>query len=188
MISVRSLHNIRIECLWRDVRKDSLEAFRRVFQDLESQGLLDMDNQVQCIALFLVYHQRIQVSLNHTCNAWNNHKIRTAGNQSPLVLWELSRLQAQQLGYWTGDPGDEVEMASDPFYGCDGDAPLPPQEELNDEINYAASQHRLDEEEIVEGARNILVEGGVPYDKEDGNWGINTYLEAVKVLEAAIHS
>ena len=41
--------------------------------------------------------------------------------------------------------------------------------------------------EIVEGARNILVQGGVLYNKDNGNWGINTYLEAVKVLEAAVH-
>ncbi|KAJ7759995.1 hypothetical protein B0H16DRAFT_1815286 [Mycena metata] len=38
----------------------------------------------------------------------------------------LSRAAAITRGYWTGDPGDENDVASDPLYGYDGEAPLPP--------------------------------------------------------------
>ena len=64
-----SLHNVRIERLWRDVRKDSLEFFRQIFIYLEELELLDMGNDVHRICLFLVFHRRIQDSLDRTRNA-----------------------------------------------------------------------------------------------------------------------
>jgi hypothetical protein len=47
-----SLHNVCLECLWRDVYKDSLEAFRQIFMYLEEVDLLDMDNPVHvCVSI-----------------------------------------------------------------------------------------------------------------------------------------
>jgi len=54
-IIFRSLQNIRIERLWRDVRKDTLEMFRQIFFYLEEIGLLDMDSRIHHICLYLVF-------------------------------------------------------------------------------------------------------------------------------------
>lgn len=95
----RSIQNIRIERLWRDVRKDTLEIYRQIFTHLEEEGLLDMEDSVQRLCLFLVFHPRIQASLNRTRDAWNFHKVRTAKNKTPVALWNLSRMEAISRGY-----------------------------------------------------------------------------------------
>lgn len=90
----RSLHNIRMERAWRDVRKDCLETYRRIFIYLTNAGLLNMEVRIHRVALFLVFARRIQRNLDEMLQAWNNHKLRGEGNKSPNVLYELSRVKA----------------------------------------------------------------------------------------------
>ncbi|KAK6992301.1 hypothetical protein R3P38DRAFT_2448689, partial [Favolaschia claudopus] len=126
----RSTQNIRMERNWRDVRKDTLQFFREIFMYLVNINLLDMENAIHRVCLFVVFQPRIQKSLDETIASWNLHKIRTAGNKSPHAIFQLSREKAINRGYWTGDPGDPLSTASDPHYGQDPEAPLPPAEEL----------------------------------------------------------
>jgi hypothetical protein len=183
------LQNIRIERLWRDVRKDTLETFRQIFFHLEELGLLDMESNIHHVALYLVFQPRIQKSLNETVASWNFHKIRTAGNKTPTAIYELSRQHAINRGYWTGDPGDDLETASDPTYGHDPTMPMPPADELSSDPNAAISEEYADpvaEEEAgvfvtgdeeIEEARDILRDWD--FVMEDGNWGIDMYCQAV---------
>jgi hypothetical protein len=193
-ITCRSLHNVRIERLWRDVRKDSLEAFRQVFMHLEGLGLLDMEDPVHRTCLFLVFRNRIQQSLNRTRDAWNHHKLRMERNKTPIAIYELSRQSAITHGYWTGDPGDDIETASDPMYGVDGEAPLPPaglhdedpeqlQDEVNDEVELGVLVNS--DEELAE-AQEML--NDMDFDKDDGNWGIEVYCQAVLLLISRIEA
>ncbi|KAJ7596163.1 hypothetical protein C8J56DRAFT_754162, partial [Mycena floridula] len=119
----RSTNNVRIERLWLDVRKDTLENFRQIFKYLEDNNLLDMEDTIHCLCLYLVFQPHIQASLDRTRDAWNHHRIRTAGNRTPLApMYELSRETAIRRGYWTGDPGDDVNIVhDDPHYGLEGD-------------------------------------------------------------------
>ncbi|KAK6981399.1 hypothetical protein R3P38DRAFT_3333827 [Favolaschia claudopus] len=134
-----SRHNVRIERLWRDVRKDALETFRQIFDYLEKNDLLDMENPVHSACLFLVFQRRIQ----------GRSRSRTA---------------AITRGYWTGDPGDDMDAASDPLYGFDGDAPLPPSglPEPLERINQPTGTA----EERESG--NLLL-GDFDCDRDDGN-------------------
>ncbi|KAF7326242.1 Integrase catalytic domain-containing protein [Mycena kentingensis (nom. inval.)] len=181
----RSRHNIRIERLWRDVRKDSLEIYRQVFDYLEKNELLDIENPVHRTCLYLVFVKRIQASLDRTRVAWNNHRIRTERQRTPIALYELSREAAIYRGYWTGDAGDPVEGIDD-LYGVDGDGPIP-RDEANEplgrseqpvepEAQRAAGLFVNDDEELAEAAQ--LLEG-FDVDREDDNWGIDVYCEAV---------
>ncbi|KAJ6576731.1 hypothetical protein B0H10DRAFT_1836751 [Mycena sp. CBHHK59/15] len=98
---------------------DTLEFFRQIFLYLAANDLLDMKNEVHRSCLYLVYQPRIQASLDRTRDAWNHHKIRTERNKTPVAIYELSREYALARGYWTGDPGDDVEfVANDPLYGA----------------------------------------------------------------------
>ena len=54
-IIFRSLQNIWIERLWRDVCKETLEMVRQIFFYLEEIGLLDMDSRIHHICLYLVF-------------------------------------------------------------------------------------------------------------------------------------
>ncbi len=182
---------MRIERLWLDVRKDSLKTYRQIFQYLEENGLLDMDNSVHRICLFLVFHPRIQASLDRTHDAWNHHQLRPEHYKTPVAIYELSRERAIRRGYWTGDPGDSVdEVRRDPYYGIDGDindnypfAPPEVDQAINeeDEANVA-----LNDDEDIEFVKELM--GIFDFEAEDSNWGIEVYCEAVIRLSAIVEA
>ena len=99
---------------------------------LEEVGLLDMESALNCICLFITFQRQMQQSLDETVATWNLHKVRTAGNKTPLALYQLSREQAINQGYWTRDPGNDLD-AVDTMYGEDGKAGLPPANKLSDD-------------------------------------------------------
>ncbi|KAK7027033.1 Integrase catalytic domain-containing protein [Favolaschia claudopus] len=185
----RSTQNIRMERNWRDVRKDTLEFFREIFMYLQEINLLDMENPIHRVCLFVVFQPRIQRSLEETIASWNRHKLRTAGNKSPQAIFELSKEKAINRGYWTGDPGDPVSDASDPHYGQDPDAPLPPTDELQSDPssadyseypNVAAEREAgivINDDDEVRECKEILM--GMDFLSDDGNWGIDLYCDAV---------
>ncbi|KAJ8375463.1 hypothetical protein SKAU_G00060430 [Synaphobranchus kaupii] len=109
-ITGRSVHNQRIERLWRDVYVHVLDPFHCLFQDLEMEGFLNPDDEVHLFALHWAFHPHLQRHLVMFQDAWNNHKLRTTGSQSPLQLW----LQFQDLV-------DPVEVEED--YGIDWEGP-----------------------------------------------------------------
>ncbi|KAJ7613558.1 hypothetical protein FB45DRAFT_981796 [Roridomyces roridus] len=186
--------NIRMERGWRDVRKDTLELYRQIFAYLEQSGLLDMESAVHRVCLYIIFQPRIQHSLDETRSSWNNHKIRTAGNKTPIALYQLSKTRAINRGYWTGDPGDDIRTASDPAYGEDPGERLPPADELaNDPTspdfsefpNVAAERDAgifVNEDEEIREAEEALGDLGIMED--DGNWGIDIYCRAVLIFTA----
>ncbi|KAI0739365.1 hypothetical protein C8Q80DRAFT_1111999, partial [Daedaleopsis nitida] len=173
--------------LWRDVRKDCLETFRQIFMHLEETGVLDMNNRVHRVCLFLVFHARIQAALDRARDAWNHHKLRTERNRTPVALYELSREIAIRRGYWTGDPGHTVEDVEDPLYGVDGHAPAPPPGETHGEPSRLSQQPRNEEERRagvttntdseLDESRRIL--HNFNFDVDDGNWGIKLFCQVV---------
>ncbi|KAF6743578.1 hypothetical protein DFP72DRAFT_827527 [Ephemerocybe angulata] len=191
-----SEHEIRSCRLWRDVRKDSLEAFRRIFFHLEKLALLDPDSPIHLVCLYLVFQPRIQASLDRAGKAWNRHGVRTARSKTPLAMYELSRERAINAGYWTGDPGDGVEVV-DEGYGEDGEANfLPPKDVLDDdpvaprsdvfdttEAEKEAGIFIVDDDEIA-AARSAL--GSMDFSEDDGNFGIDIYCTAVTRLFATL--
>ncbi|KAJ6624606.1 hypothetical protein B0H10DRAFT_1908466 [Mycena sp. CBHHK59/15] len=196
ILPLRLLHNIRIERLWRDIRKDTLESFRQIFIYLTDNDLLDMKNDMLRSCLFLVFQPRIQVSLNRTHEAWNNHKIRTDCNKTPVAIYEVSREAAIRRGYWTGDPGDDINtVANDALYGYDGEAPLPPPSDaaldatihtpmeapLGLEEERAAGICLNDDDELA-AIWELMPD--FDFDFEDGNWGIYVFCRAVVLLSS----
>lgn len=127
------MHNVRMERGWRDVRKGTIETYRKIFSYLEENNLLDLNNILHQVCIILVFHDRIQDSLNRTAHAWNHHRIRTEGNLSPVALFELSRERGIREGWWEYDPGDPIEVAEHPDYGVDGEGPVPPEDEMREE-------------------------------------------------------
>jgi hypothetical protein len=181
--------------MWRDVRKDTLEMFRKVFMYLEEIGLLDMDNKHQRICLYIVYQPRIQASLDRTIASWNRHRLRTEHNKSPMAIYELSRERAQTRGYWHSDPGDDLNTASDPTYGQE-DGQLPPLDELASDPSHGdyapfngSEEEReagifVNEDEEIEEGRKFFSEQGFDCTRDDTNWGIDVFCEAVMLMQS----
>lgn len=115
-LSGRSVHNTRIERLWRDVFYSVIQTYYGLFYHLESQGLLDVDSDIDLFVLKLVYLPVINEALLEFKQAYNNHKVRTEGNKTPVQM------------YGTGCLPDnpQLDMESlDPLYGIDPNAPPP---------------------------------------------------------------
>jgi len=192
-MALRSTQNIRMERNWRDVRRDTIQLFREIFQHLESTGLLDMGNAIERVCLFLVFLPRIQASLNETRDSWNLHKLRTEHCQTPQAIYELSRTKAIRAGYWP-DPGDDAALAVQPEYGVDEEAPAPPADELahdpnsneGEQPNDAESQRDagifVTDDGELEAMQAIL--GDFDFTEEDGNFGIDVYCRAVELATA----
>lgn len=186
----RSVHNVRIERLWRDVRRDSLEFFRQTFLQLEKEHLLDPDSKIHLVALYLVYHPRIQASLEETITSWNNHALRTERYKSPYAIYELSREEAMNSGYWYSDTGDDVRNV-DEHYGVEGELgedaePHEPTAPRSD--SFASTEEEIEagivvtEDAFIAEAREILKD--MDFSKDDGSWGVDLYCEAVMRLTA----
>ena len=91
----RSVHNQRIERLWRDLFEGCISFFYFLFYSLEEAGLLDPDSMIDLCALHTVFLPRIQSHLDIFREAWCNHPIRTAHNRTPHQLWILGMGQAR---------------------------------------------------------------------------------------------
>ncbi|XP_045176804.2 uncharacterized protein LOC123537228 [Mercenaria mercenaria] len=86
-ISGRSVHNQRIERLWRDLFQSCTTVFNRLFHHLESTQQLDLSDNVQLWCLQYVYLPRIQKALDRFREAWNHHKMTSEKGRSPHQLF-----------------------------------------------------------------------------------------------------
>ena len=157
--------------------------------DLEEKGLLDMNVEAHRVCLFLVFHKRIQASLDRTRHAWNHHKVRTEQNRTPVAMWYFSRAEARHRGYWTENPGDNLHDVG-PMYGVDDQARAPPPEEERDEPSQRGTQP-MPGDTTAEKAAGVVLNGdeelrraldildGVDFDQDDGDWGQHVYTAAV---------
>ncbi|XP_055357342.1 uncharacterized protein LOC129602365 isoform X2 [Paramacrobiotus metropolitanus] len=84
-----SVHNQRIERLWRDLGRVVIKLFRSVFIHMENTGILDVSFARDMMILHLVYQQRIQEKLGQFIEFFNNHKMRTEHEKTPRQLFIL---------------------------------------------------------------------------------------------------
>ena len=100
-ITGRSVHNQRIERLWRDVRTQVVEVYRNTFYEMEEDPAINLEpeNENHQFALNLVFQPLINERLEEFRLAWNNHKIRSEGNMSPNQLWLSGSLDNSGANY-----------------------------------------------------------------------------------------
>jgi len=92
-----SVHNQRIERLWRDLHRCITGIYYRLFYHLEHCGLLNPLSERDLFALHYVYLPRINESITTFADSWNHHGLRTAHNSSPLQLYTTGYLQLRHM-------------------------------------------------------------------------------------------
>ncbi len=72
-----SVHNQRIERLWKDVNTYITTYFRNLLYYLESLDLLDPLNEVHLFALHYAFEPQFNTAISIFVSQWNNHPLST---------------------------------------------------------------------------------------------------------------
>ena len=83
----KSVHNQRIERHNRALNEQLTSIFREEFYQLESEGVLNVNNDTDIFCLHFVYLPRINQALSEFVAAHNNHKVSTEKNKTPAQLF-----------------------------------------------------------------------------------------------------
>lgn len=109
----KSIHNQRIERLWRDVYEGVLDFYYRLFHHLETVSMLNPNDDVHLFCLHAVYIPRINKHLESWRKAWAKHPMRSERSLSPEQLW-ITGLQriAGSDGLIASEVFDDIEEVS----------------------------------------------------------------------------
>lgn len=97
MLLEEEVHTIRGLKDWVDLWRGGSNVYCDLFHFLESEGIVDVDNEMHMWALQYVYIPRINKDLTNFKHQWNNHGLRTERHQSPLQIFVRDCLAQQSL-------------------------------------------------------------------------------------------
>ena len=122
-----SVHNQRIERLWRDFHCCATQLFYRMFYYMEYHDILDPVNEKHMFALHYVFLPRINKAIEDFKNAWNHHGVRTERGMTQNQLFTIGMLRLKNSSLTAMDFFDII----DDNYGIEEEGLLP--EEDDDE-------------------------------------------------------
>ena len=175
VITGNSVHNARIERLWRDLRRIVVRPFANLFYYMEDCSLLDTTVDTQLFALHYVYLPRINLSLREFTLQYNHHPLRTVHNQSPFQVFHEGVLQ---FSSYSGARGIIEGQVPDSYYGIDEEAPIPAPQVGDDNIVEVVSPRNPLHQDTYE---QLLME--VDPFEDDGEHGISLYAQVLAFID-----
>ncbi|XP_052088233.1 uncharacterized protein LOC127734689 [Mytilus californianus] len=126
IITGRSVHNQRIERLWRDMFQSCTCVFHQLFYFLERNECLDVTNEMHLWCLQYIYAPRIKAALQVFKDGWNRHSLSSEQGHSPKQLFVLGVLQQAGQGHrGIDDLFVQEEIGDIENYGIDWAGPVP---------------------------------------------------------------
>lgn len=121
MITGSSVHNQRIERLWRDMFRIVILPYYRLFYSMEASFILNPLDDTHLFALHHTYIRRINQALREFQKAWNFHGLSSEKSASPLKLFTMgvAKLEA------AGKIAEDFYSCVDDDYGRDLNSPIP---------------------------------------------------------------
>ncbi|XP_013856205.1 uncharacterized protein LOC106512054 [Austrofundulus limnaeus] len=119
-ITGRSVHNQRIERMWRDVWCVVTVNYRYALQYLADTADFNPDNEVDLACIHFVMLPRLNQHLELFSVAWDRHSLSTEQGRSPQQLWIRGQLLAN-----TSIPDPSCDQIDEDLYGIDWEGPTP---------------------------------------------------------------
>lgn len=91
-ITGSSVHNQRIERLWRDTYRCVLSLYYQLFYFLEDANKLDPDSDVDLYCLHYVYMKKINSALSLFSDGWNSHAMTSEHGMTPIQIFTAATL------------------------------------------------------------------------------------------------
>ena len=175
MLTGLSVHNQRIERLWKDVLNYVLNHYRELFYFMEDTGNLDPLYEVHLLALKIVFIPRINKGLNDFTAYWNNHALRTESAQTPMQLW----MHGVYTNLCSDTVIDHVNMATfdSSVYGVDSNVGLTHGGQTNNNVVVPTSPFNFTSIETAMLSQINAVQ-------DDENFGITIYNDVIRMLES----
>ena len=166
-IASSSVHNTRIERLWRDVYTGVSSMYINIFDNMEAQNILQPDNLTDLFCLHYVFIPRINACLVAFRQAWNHHPLSTETNHSPVQLYTQGSIGSNLFD-------EDIDLAT---YGIELEVPVPDEEE---EVSVHVAIPETDIP-LSQGSLQILHDTINPW-KECNDSGITLYRDTVCVI------
>ncbi|KAH8797805.1 hypothetical protein DL96DRAFT_1782297, partial [Flagelloscypha sp. PMI_526] len=117
----KSVHNIRIECLWYDVTRGFGAKWKKFFFTLELHHGLDPDNSAHLWLLHFLFLQSIDQDAQEWAESWNNHKLRLRDqrDRSPRDLFIFGMVENGIRGFELGEEPEQDDITDAEVYGVD---------------------------------------------------------------------